>query len=78
MRAVKRSIIRTLGYTPSFTFVYVSNDIAEEIQNTTGVIGLVGDDTTFERIQLKVDHDLPDNSVVYLWEDKDVRSTASA
>jgi hypothetical protein len=78
MRAVKRSIIQNLGYLPNFTFVYISNDIGEEIQGTTCIIGLVGDNTTFEGTQLKVDHKLPDNSVVFIWEAKDVRSTASA
>jgi hypothetical protein len=72
LRKVKASIIKALGYCPNFTFVMVSNDLAEEIQQSTGIIGLVGDNTTFEGTQLKVDSDLPSISVVYIWEDKNV------
>jgi hypothetical protein len=72
IRATKRGIFRALGYSPVFTGVYVSEDIAQEIQATTGVIGSVGDDTTFELIPLRVDHELPIKSVVYIWEDKHV------
>jgi hypothetical protein len=74
MRAIKRSIIKAFGDVspPNFTCVYVSSDIAEEIQRSTKLISEVGHDTTFEQVPLKVDHELPDNSVVYIWEGKNV------
>ncbi len=72
MRAIKRGVIKAMGFTPEFTGVIVSNDIAEEIQQSTKLIGSVGDNTTFEGTPLGVDHELPEDSVVYVWEVKDV------
>jgi hypothetical protein len=47
--------------------------MADEIQKSTGIIGLVGDNTTFEGVQLKVDHELPGSLAVYIWEDREDR-----
>jgi hypothetical protein len=70
MRATKRGIIRAMAYTPEFTAVYVSSDIAEEIQESTEMIVKVGNDTTFELVPLKVDEELPDNTVIYIWNEE--------
>ena len=68
MRKVKRGVIRALRTDVHFTGVYVSRDLADKIQHDTGLIGEVGDDTTFEAIPLKVDNDLPLMTVIYIWE----------
>jgi hypothetical protein len=70
MRATKRGIIRVMGNTPEFTAVYVSRDIAEEIQESTGMITKVGKDTTFELVPLKMDGSLPDQTVIYIWNEE--------
>lgn len=70
MRAVKRGIITAIGHAPEFTCVYVSKDIASEMQESTNLKGGVGDDTTFETVPLKVNHDLPTQSVIYIWNEE--------
>jgi hypothetical protein len=70
MRATKSGIIRAMAYTPEFTAVYVSRDIAEEIQESTNMIVKIGNDTTFELVPLKTDGELPDNTVIYIWNEE--------
>ena len=67
MRAAKRCIIRHLGTSPEFKVVYISPDIAAEMQRATACKGEIGVDTTWETISLKVDSDLRIGSVVYVW-----------
>ena len=67
MRAVKRCIIRDLGEAPTFKTVYISSDIAAEMQRRPYIKGEIGVDTTWELIPLKVDTDLRKESVVYVW-----------
>jgi hypothetical protein len=70
IRATKRGIIRAMAYTPEFTAVYVSRDIAEEIQASTEMIVKIGEDTTFELVPLKMDGSLPNQTVIYLWNEE--------
>lgn len=72
MRSVKRGVIRALGKTPDFTGVYISKDIADVMAENPYLKGKIGEDTTWELVPLKVDLDLPSNTVIYIWEDKNV------
>ena len=77
IRAVKRGVIRALGSTPEFTKVVVSANLADEIQKNVchrdvDNPGKIGEDTTWELVPLTVDHDLPNDTVIYTWEWNDV------
>ena len=77
MRSVKRGVIRALGSTPEFTKVVVSGNIAAEMEKNVchrdpDNVGKIGYDTTWELVPLTVDHDLPNDTVIYTWEWSDV------
>ena len=70
MRSTKRGIIRAMGgKAPDFTCVWVSEDIADAIREDTMILSPIGDDTTYELIPLKVDIELPVDTVIFLWKE---------
>ena len=77
MRSVKRGVIRALGNTPMFTRVVVSGNIADAMEKNVCHRDAdspwnIGEDTTWELVPLTVDHDLPNDTVIYTWEWNDV------
>jgi hypothetical protein len=77
MRAVKRGVIKAMGYKPEFTKVIISWDIAAEMKKFVThraeagepYIAEIGADTTWETVPLTVDLELPRWSVIYLWDE---------